>query len=487
MGRDRKVSVARDLTLCFVIGYLITAAPIAFFGYRRAILDAETELRSQAVELCSKLTNVLREHVWNLDDGAIASYFHSCPLPDDLVYIRVSTQYGDPIANLTFSSESDVETHRAPIVYSGETIGSIDVAFSRVAIDAHRGRVAMLTISLCLLLILATGLLAAILIRLFLGRSFAELLRQLKSIAGGDYDARLAPHHYREVDEINSAVNEMAGQIAESTARLQDEIEERREAERELQVMQVNLETLVNRRTAQLRETNEQLLNESRRRKRVEQEILDISTREQQRIGQDLHDALGQQLAGIAFLTASLERNLAAKGYSEAPMAQQIASLLRDAVSHTRDIAKGLSPVDVEADGLAMALQDIANKTAELFEMKCHFDCSGEGRIHSGHIAMHLFHITQEAVHNAIRHGKATEIDIRLATDHRLGSLSVSDNGSGFTPPREPGESQGLGLHTMAYRADMVGGKLDIRSAPGYGTTVTATFINKPVDDQPES
>jgi signal transduction histidine kinase len=483
MRQNGKISVARDLTLWLVLGYLLIAIPIAFVGYRKSVNRAEAELKAQAKALCAKLTGVLGEHVWNLDDGAIAAYFQNCPLPDDLVHIHVSTQYGDPIADLTVSSESRIEAHRQTIIHEGENIGSIEVAFSRVGIDAQRSHAAALTISLAALLVFATGLLSAMLIRTFLGASLHTLVGQLRTIAGGDYDARLPPHQYREVDNINSAVNEMAEQIAESTARLEGEIEERRQAERELQVMRVNLEAMVSRRTAQLREINEELLRENQRRKRVEQEILDISTREQQRIGQDLHDALGQQLAGVAFLAASLERNLASKGYAEAAMAQQVATLVRDAVSHTRAVAKGLSPVEVEADGLVIALQDIANKTQELFHIECRFAFSGEGRIHSNHVAMHLFHITQEAVHNAIQHGKATTIDIQLSADQRLGMLTIGDNGCGFTPPHETGDGRGMGLNTMAYRADMVGGKLEIHSDLGLGTTVTATFINNPVPD----
>jgi len=442
---------------------------------------AELALKTQGTTLCTKLANVLREHVWNLDDGAIARYFQSWPLPELLVHVHISTQFGDPIADLTVSSEQRISLYRQEIRYANETIGSIEVALNRVEIDALRKRTAILAVALSFLVTVATGLLSAAVLKLLLGRPLHRLAVELQTIAAGDYSVHLPPHHYREVDEINHAVNDMTKQIAESTAKLESEIEDRRQAERELQVMKVNLETLVNRRTVQLRESNANLLREHEERKRVEQQILDISTREQHRIGQDLHDALGQQLAGIAFLAASLERNLQTKGYDEASMAQQVAMLLRDAVSHTRDIAQGLSPVAVEADGLITALQKFAHKTEEVFQIECRFYCTGEGRVHSNNVAIHLFHITQEAVHNAIQHGGATNIEILLSTEGGRGSLAVRDNGSGFHPDKDG--RVGMGLDTMAYRADMVSGTLDIQSNPEGGTTVTTSFANSPEQD----
>ncbi len=273
----------------------------------------------------------------------------------------------------------------------------------------------------------------------------------------------------------------MASRIATSTAALHAEIDERVRVERALKSMSEHLETLVDRRTSQLKEINEELVRESDRRKRIEREIIEISSREQRRIGQDLHDSICQELAGIAYLAGSLERNLRTKGASDAGMAKQVASLLLESVSHIRRVAKGLNPVELEANGLVMALKSIAADMEEIFHIRCSFTCVGDGIIHNNDIAIHLFHITREAIHNAVRHGKASVIDIRLVTEQESGSIIIGDNGTGFDPLWKSGK--GMGLNTMMYRMEIIGGKLDIQSGIQAGTTVTASFDNRAARD----
>lgn len=243
------------------------------------------------------------------------------------------------------------------------------------------------------------------------------MIRQLRAIADGNYNVRLLPHRYSEIDAIHAEVNLMAEQIAGATATLQSEIDERKRAEQALQRMTENLETLVGSRTAQLQAVNKELLREISTRKRIQREILEISNSEQRRIGQDLHDSVCQELAGIAYLTGSLVRNLTAKGFPDATLAQQIAALLRESVFHTQRVAKGLSPVGLETDGLVLALKSIAEDTTKFFHVECSTSCIGSGVIYSNDAAIHLFYITKEAIHNAIRHGKATKIDILLTTE----------------------------------------------------------------------
>jgi len=166
-------------------------------------------------------------------------------------------------------------------------------------------------------------------------------------------------------------------------------------------------------------------------------------------------------------------------------MAAQVASLLRESVSHTRRVAKGLSPVELESEGLVLALHGLAGDTEELFHVQCRFTSVGPGKIHNSDVAVHLFHISQEAIHNAVRHGKATVIDITLVTDDGTGALVIRDNGTSFSP--RPQLAAGMGLRTMMYRAEMVGGQLNIESTPSGGTTVTATFENHADPDHVEN
>src|SRR6185369_14489795 len=137
-------------------------------------------------------------------------------------------------------------------------------------------------------------------------------------------------------------------------------------------------------------------------RKRLEKEILETSDREQRRIGQDLHDGLCQQLAGIELMSQVLEQNLAGKSKAAAGRVGQIASHVRDTIVHTRSLARGLSPVTLESEGLMSALHELAANTTKLFNVTCHFRCDPPVLLNDQSMASQLFRIAQEAVSNAI-------------------------------------------------------------------------------------
>ncbi len=212
-------------------------------------------------------------------------------------------------------------------------------------------------------------------------------------------------------------------------------------------------------------------------RKRLEQEILQISEMEQQRIGQDLHDGLCQHLAGIEFMSQVLEQRLSAKAKSEAVHAAEIAKLVRQAISDTRNLARGLSPVVEDAEGLMLALQELAANTEKLFKTKCTFRCPETVLVTDNSTATHLFRIAQEAVSNALRHGKATTIEIVLTHTPERTNLMVKDNGCGL--PRTMPKKRGMGLRIMRYRAGMIGGSLALQKGNEGGTTVVCTVHKK--------
>jgi PAS domain S-box-containing protein len=209
-------------------------------------------------------------------------------------------------------------------------------------------------------------------------------------------------------------------------------------------------------------------------RKRLEKTILDISEREQRRIGQDLHDGLGQHLTGIAFMAKVQEQKLAEKNAPEAADAAKIVALVNDAILKTRELARGLLPVVSEAHGLMSALQLYAAEIEDLFGIGCRFQCEEAVLIHDGPVATHLYHITQEAVNNAIKHGHAKNILIRLFAGEHEGTLIVKDDGVGIERPKVP--HTGVGLHIMNYRAGMIGGNLEVRRDQPRGTIVTCRF-----------
>jgi two-component system sensor kinase FixL len=211
-------------------------------------------------------------------------------------------------------------------------------------------------------------------------------------------------------------------------------------------------------------------------RKRLEKEILEISEREQRRIGQDLHDGLCQHLTGIEFMSQVLEQKLARRSKAAAARVGDIAKNVREAISHTRLLARGLSPVTLESEGLMSALQELALNTERIFRVTCRFECHPPVLVEDYPAATHLFRLAQEAVSNAIKHGKAKRILIRLKEGPGRMTLSVIDNGSGF--PAQILKSKGMGLQIMQSRAGMIGGTLAIERNAVGGTSVTVVAQN---------
>ncbi len=209
-------------------------------------------------------------------------------------------------------------------------------------------------------------------------------------------------------------------------------------------------------------------------RRRLEREILDITEQERRRIGQDLHDGLGQMLTGLGLLSQNLARQLNQQGVEQAGDAAEITELLKEADQYARDLARGLTPVDLEASGLGKALQRLSDNAERLFGLDAAFDMVGDPLVHNSTAATHMYRIAQEAVSNAVRHGSAHAIHIALAEGPGQIRLRVKDDGEGFRPGEHDGP--GMGMRIMNYRARIIGGALEVTSRPGTGTTITCTI-----------
>ena len=209
-------------------------------------------------------------------------------------------------------------------------------------------------------------------------------------------------------------------------------------------------------------------------RKHLEKTILEVSSREQRRIGQDLHDGLGQHLTGIAFMSKVQEQKLTEQSLPEAGDAAKIVKLVNEAINKTRELARGLLPVVSDAHGLMSALQQWAGEVEDLFGVSCRFQCYTPVLIHDDTVATHLYYIAREAVNNAIKHGHASHIVIRLAADEEQGALTITDDGTGIGDI--PANNAGMGRHLMNYRARVAGGSLEIQRTTSGGTMVTCLF-----------
>jgi PAS domain S-box-containing protein len=209
-------------------------------------------------------------------------------------------------------------------------------------------------------------------------------------------------------------------------------------------------------------------------RKHLEKAILDISAREQRRIGQDLHDGLGQHLTGIAFMAKVHEAKLAEQNRSETEDAAKIVKLVNEAIHKTRELARGLLPVVSDSHGLMSALQLWAAEVQDLFGVSCRFQCETPVLIHDDVMATHLYHVAQEAVNNAIKHGEPRNVLIQLTAEQGRGKLLIKDDGKGIA--ENPVKTEGMGLHIMNYRAGMIGGTLEVRRDISQGTVVSCIF-----------
>lgn len=222
-------------------------------------------------------------------------------------------------------------------------------------------------------------------------------------------------------------------------------------------------------------------------RRRLERQIMEAAANEQRRIGQDLHDGLCQDLVGIAFGIDAVGRKLRTE--ADAAALSKLATSVREAAGQARRLAHGLNPVDLKAGGLSAALESLARKVSDSFGVSCAFHWDHIAKVREDAMATHLYRIAQEAVGNAIRHGKATSIEVGLCERGAALILSIKDNGKGIPVDVAARVKQGLvpvggdkppptgmGLQTMHYRARVIGGAFSVVPRRGGGAVITCTL-----------
>lgn len=209
--------------------------------------------------------------------------------------------------------------------------------------------------------------------------------------------------------------------------------------------------------------------------KRLEREVLDIGDKEQQKIGQDLHDDLCPHLIGVEGLLKVLRKKMNAQDENTIRLADQITGLIKEAITKSRRLARGLCPVYLVDRGLETALTELANNCETIFGVSCCFESKNPVSPTDGLTATHIFRIAQEAVHNAVKHGDPEKISITLKERHGRLDLIIKDDGRGMC---EEGDKDGMGLRIMLFRSKLIGGALEIDSEPGKGTSVHLILSN---------
>jgi signal transduction histidine kinase len=292
-----------------------------------------------------------------------------------------------------------------------------------------------------------------------------------QEIAGA---AAASPDAVRHWMTSHYPVHDAGGGVVGVNVVVQDVTDSKR-AEAELLAWHQELEARVERRTADLTRAYHALEKQMGESRRLEAQILRVAESEQVRLGSEIHDGLGQQLTGIGLLLAGLREKLPATSPALAEEAVRLQALVDESLRQAQGLARRLYPVELEGVGLLGALRRMARTTKRTFGANCVIRADGvPAERLDGPVAIQLFRISQEAVHNAIKHGGARHIGIDIARADGALTLTVTDDGAGLPADRDP--SRGMGLRIMLYRARMMGGTLSIENGPKGGAILTCSI-----------
>lgn len=279
---------------------------------------------------------------------------------------------------------------------------------------------------------------------------------------------RAGAHDYVMKDRLARLVPAVERELREAQMR-----QAQRDYQEQLKRAHEELELRVEERTVDLRAANRKLQQVIEERRRLENELLEIAENERRRIGFDLHDDLGQKLTGTCLMVKGLEHKLAATGHAGSADARKIHALIEQIIQHTHNLAHQCSALHATGQDLRAVLESLAANVRKMFNVECEVAVRGATPELASDATLQLHKIAQEAVSNAIKHGKAQRVQITLASVGHTLTLGVRNDGIPFSPP--PGPTSRMGLRIMNYRANTIGGTLEIK-AQKEGTLVTCSL-----------
>lgn len=221
------------------------------------------------------------------------------------------------------------------------------------------------------------------------------------------------------------------------------------------------------------------VVNDISERRKLEREILRISEEERRSLGQDLHDGLGQMLTGIGLISQNLARKLKSNGIAGADEVQEISDLIKEADEYAKSLAHGLVQVNIEEEGLEAALCNLCRQAKKFFRVECIFNYDEDIEIDNSMRSLHLYRIAQEAISNAVKHGNAHSVEVKLKEKNGHIVLSITDDGIGFGESSQQKKEKGMGIHIMKYRANIMSGRLDILETEDDKTKVICKIPTK--------
>ena len=273
-------------------------------------------------------------------------------------------------------------------------------------------------------------------------------------------------HDYVMKDRLARLVPVVERELREAEVR-----RARSKYEEELRRAHEELESRVEQRTADLKAAYRKLENVIEERKRLENELLEIAENERRRIGFDLHDDLGQKLTGLSLMVKGLEQRLLTTQHVASQDAGKIHALITELIHHTHNLAHQFSSLDSRGDDLPSVLRDLAANVKRMFDIPCALSVKGTVPELPAHTSMQLYKIAQEAVSNAVKHGKATQVNIGIHQNEGQLVLSIKNDGLPFSVPAA--SKNRMGLRIMNYRANTIGATLEIKPVDKKGTVVT--------------
>jgi signal transduction histidine kinase len=248
-----------------------------------------------------------------------------------------------------------------------------------------------------------------------------------------------------------------------------------RQAHADLGAVNHRLEESAAEGTAQLATANHKLQRELKQRQRMEKEMTEISEQERRSLGQELHDGICQHLTGVAMMADTLSDACHQRSLPEVSVKiKALADLIRTAANDTRNVARGLHPVEMDANGLVSALYDLTARHKANGHTRCQLQCSDAVQIQDNEVAMHLYRIAQQALVNASRHAHAHNIVIHLGIQNKTIVLAITDDGAG--DPSGGDDSEASSLSMMRHRASVIGARLEFRTTDRGGNVVRCTL-----------
>lgn len=245
-----------------------------------------------------------------------------------------------------------------------------------------------------------------------------------------------------------------------------------------LRVSYEEMEKQVQERTAEVVQSNISLQAEIKERKRVEKEILEITQKEQRRVGSQLHDGLCQELTGILMFVKGLTQKLESENRLDVAELNKISDLIGSAVRQARNTARGLYPGDMEKSSLMNMLEELTSSTQSSSGVSCKFYCPVPVFVDDSNVATHLYSIAMEGVSNAVKHGDPQSIDVSLTQIDDTLILTIKDDGAGFADPTH--NSKGIGLKIMKYRALVIDASFYIEPNLPHGVVLKCVLKGHP-------